>query len=53
MHPDITKVVKRFNRWHHYVNYKVFKNNKLIKKKNINYVNQVNEFGQVLKKNES
>ena len=29
MHPDIAKVVWKFNRWHHHVDYRQFKNNKL------------------------
>lgn len=29
LHPDVAKVVWRFNRWHHDVNYKPFKSNKL------------------------
>jgi len=29
MHPDVAKVVWRFNRWHHHVDYRPFKNNKL------------------------
>jgi hypothetical protein len=38
LHPDVAKVVWRFNRWHHHVDYKPFKNNKLIlKDKNIEY----------------
>ena len=36
MHPDLVKMVTRFNRPHHFVNYKVFEKNKLIKKKHIN-----------------
>jgi len=47
MHPDIAKVVKRFNRWHHYVDYSVFKN-KLIKKHNYNIPNEVNNYGMKL-----
>jgi len=31
-HPDVTKIVWRWHRWQHYVNYKPFKSNKLIKK---------------------
>lgn len=31
MHPDITKLVWRFRRWHHYVDYTVFNNLGLIK----------------------
>ena len=35
VYPDISKVVKRFNRIHHYVDYSQFKLNKLVRKKNI------------------
>jgi hypothetical protein len=31
-HPDVCRLVWRFNRWHHYCDYKPFKNNKPIKK---------------------
>tara|TARA_R100000541_G_scaffold30953_2_gene39872 strand:+ start:17398 stop:18609 length:1212 start_codon:yes stop_codon:yes gene_type:complete len=31
LHPDVSKVVWRFNRWHHSVNYKPFKDNELIR----------------------
>jgi hypothetical protein len=30
-HPDVVKVVWRFDRWHHEVNYKSFRNNVLKK----------------------
>lgn len=39
-HPDVAKVVWKFNRWHHSVNYKAFEGNKLIKTgkcKNVDY----------------
>tara|TARA_R110000764_G_scaffold237706_1_gene334069 strand:- start:49 stop:990 length:942 start_codon:yes stop_codon:yes gene_type:complete len=29
LHPDVAKVVYRFNRWHHHVDYRPFKRNKL------------------------
>lgn len=35
LHPDVTKLVWRFSRPHHLVDYKVFKKNKLIKKKDL------------------
>jgi len=35
MHPDVTKLVKRFNRWHHHVNYGPFKNIALLKKQDV------------------
>ena len=47
-HPDVARVTWKFNRWHHQVNYKPFKKNKLIKKKNIIIPNGVNNYGMVL-----
>lgn len=49
-HPDLVKVTWKFNRWHHQVNYKPFKKNKLIKEENIVVKNQINEYGIVLTK---
>lgn len=34
-HPDVVKVTWKFNRWHHQVDYRVFKKNNLIKKPNL------------------
>ena len=48
-HPDIARVTWKFNRWHHQVNYKPFKKNKLIRKQNIEIKEQVNEYGMILK----
>ena len=48
-HPDVAKVTWKFNRWHHQVNYKPFKKNKLIRKQNIEIKEQVNEYGMYLK----
>ncbi len=48
MHPDVARLTKRWNRWHHYVNYKPFKKNKLIRKKDINIKQDINEYGMVL-----
>lgn len=47
-HPDVCRVVWRFNRWHHQVNYKPFKNNKLIKKKGLTIPECVNNYGMKL-----
>ena len=47
-HPDVVKVVWRFNRWHHQVNYKPFKNNKLIKKEGLVVPDRVNDYGMKL-----
>jgi len=48
MHPDVAKVVWKFNRWHHHVDYKRFKRNKLIKKKGLKIPEKVNNYGMVL-----
>lgn len=45
MHPDVTKVIRQYNRWHHYVNYKPYKKNILKFKKNIIIKRGNNNFG--------
>lgn len=47
-HPDIVKVTWKFNRWHHQVNYKQFKNNKLIKRTDVEIINKINNYGMYL-----
>lgn len=47
-HPDVVEVVWKFNRWHHKVNYKPFKSNKLIKKPDINIPTGINNYGMKL-----
>lgn len=49
LHPDVTRVVWKFNRWHHQVDYRKFKKNKLIKKSGIQIENKVNNYGMVLR----
>lgn len=48
-HPDVVEVTWKFNRWHHQVNYRPFKNNKLIKKQGIKIPKGVNNYGMVIK----
>lgn len=50
MHPDITKMIFEYNRWHHKVDYSIFKRNKLIKKQGLVIPKCVNDFGMILKK---
>jgi hypothetical protein len=45
LHPDVAKVVWRFNRWHHHVDYRPFKNNKLKKKKGLKIKKGINNYG--------
>ena len=49
-HPDVVKKVWRFDRWHHEVNYKPFKKNKLILKPNIKIESGIDNYGMVLVK---
>lgn len=48
-HPDVVKIVWKFNRWHHKVNYKPFKNNKLIRKKDFKWedLQDVNNYNMI------
>jgi hypothetical protein len=48
-HPDVAKVTWKFGRWHHHVNYKPFKKNKLIRKKGLVIPEGVNNYGMTLK----
>jgi hypothetical protein len=48
LHPDVAKVVWKFNRWHHTVDYKPFKKNKLIRKDDIITSEGVNNYGMKL-----
>ncbi len=47
-HPDVVKVVWKFNRWHHQVDYRPFKNNKLIRKSGIEIPEGINNYGMRL-----
>lgn len=47
VYPNISKIVWRFNRWHHFVDYSKFKNNKLIRKP-IELSKGINNYGIAL-----
>jgi hypothetical protein len=47
-HPEIVEVTWKFNRWHHQVNYKPFKKNKLIMKKGIEIKEGIDNYGMYL-----
>lgn len=40
MHPDVARLVWKFNRWHHHVDYNGYKNMPLVKKKNATIVDK-------------
>lgn len=48
MHPDVAKMVWKFKRWHHTVDYRPFKNNALIKKEGLVIPNRINNYGMKL-----
>jgi hypothetical protein len=49
-HPDVVKVVWKFNRWHHQVDYSPFAKNALIYKPGVTPVATNNEYGMVLRR---
>lgn len=48
MHPDVAKVVWKFNRWHHEVDYRAFKRNRLKFVEGVEIPEGVNEYGMRL-----
>jgi hypothetical protein len=48
-HPDVAKVVWRYERWHHEVDYRPFKQNRLIKKDGLIIPDRINNYGMTLK----
>lgn len=48
LHPDVTEVVFKFGRWHHQVDYRPFKKNKLIRKDGLVIPEGVNNYGMEL-----
>lgn len=48
-HPDVVEITQKFGRFHHHVNYKPFKINKLILKEGLNIPDQINNYGMKLK----
>jgi len=48
LHPDVATVVQRFGRWHHKVDYRQFKDRKLVRKKGVVVKQGVNNYGMVL-----
>lgn len=48
LHPDVARLVWRFGRWHHYVNYTPFKHNKLILKRGVRIRPGVDNYGMAL-----
>jgi len=49
-HPDVVKITKKWGRWHHQVDYRPFKRNKLIRRKDIDWNNlpKIDNYGMEL-----
>lgn len=50
MHPDVSRIMWRFGRVHHYVNYKPFQANKLVRKDDVAIAAGVNDYGMKIVK---
>jgi hypothetical protein len=48
LHPDVARIVFKFNRWHHYVDYRQFRSNKLKKISDTSALQKVDNYGMVL-----
>ena len=48
-HPDVSKIVFKFGRWHHHVDYTPFKKNKLTLRLDAKVESRVNNYGMELK----
>ncbi len=48
LHPDVARLVYRYGRWHHHVDYSVFKDNKLILKPGVTIEDKINNYGMRL-----
>lgn len=47
-HPDVVRIVWKFNRWHHQVDYRPFKKNRLIRNPDVEIPQGVNNYGMKL-----
>lgn len=48
VHPDVSKMVWKFQRWHHHVDYSRFKTQKLIRREDVEIASGVNNYGMTL-----
>ena len=49
-HPDCSRLVKKYGRWHHHVDYNRFKKQKLIRKPDVEFTGSVKEYGMEMVK---
>lgn len=46
-HPDIVRIVRKYNRWHHEIDYSIFKGNKLIRDENVPIPDGPQDYGMM------
>lgn len=51
-HPDVVKITRKWGRWQHQVDYRPFKNNRLILKEGVEIPQGVNNYGMKLVRKE-
>lgn len=44
-HPDVCRLVQRYNRWHHYCDFSSFKRRRLIRRSDVSVPDEPNEYG--------
>lgn len=49
-HPDVVKIVRKYDRWQHHVDYRPFKNNRPILRPGVVIPDEPNNYGMVLRK---
>lgn len=49
-HPDIVKIVRKWDRWQHHVDYSSFRNNKLRRRNDVQIPKGVNNYGMTLRR---
>ncbi len=52
LHPDVTRIVWKFQRWHHHVDYSQFKDQQLILKTGIEIPRGIDNYGMILVTND-
>lgn len=48
MHPDVARLIWKYNRWHHYVDYRSFTRNRLVRRADAKLSSGVNDYGMRL-----
>lgn len=51
LHPHVARVVWKFGRWHHHVDYKPFRDNRLVRDERVSIDDRVNNYGMTLQLN--